>query len=118
MSAGPETAPPAPEPGDGRRARRAEERRKTRQGRRVSVAAILGELLITAGVLALLFLGWQLWFTELTVGHEQRAEASAQSQQWNEQATSSPTPSATPTDSADPSPVVTDPPVGIAPANA
>jgi sortase A len=126
MSAGPETAPPptAVEP-EGRRARRDHERRRARAGRRISIVGVLGELLITSGVLVLLFIGWQLWFTELTVGHELRGEASQQSQRWNEQAASKPPPSDEPTGEPtdEPSdvpvdPVAQDPPVETAPANA
>ena len=106
MSVVPE--PPTPDPdgdrdgdGDGpepssRRAQRAAERRRARAGRRFSVVGVLGELLITAGIVVLLYIGWQLWFTEITVGHEQRVEASEQSREWNEQAASAP-PSAPPT---------------------
>jgi sortase A len=46
---------------------RAEPRRRTR----FSVVGLLGELLITAGVLVFLFLGWQLWLNDLIVGGEQ-----------------------------------------------
>ncbi len=38
---------------------------------RFSVVGLLGELLITAGVLVFLFLGWQLWLNDLIVGGEQ-----------------------------------------------
>ncbi len=84
---------------------------------------VLGELLITAGVLVLLFLGWQLWFTELTVGHELRQEATQQTEEWNAQASATPTPPAetpsqTPSSSPDPlPPVASDPPVATAPAD-
>jgi sortase A len=49
-------------------------RRRTtgpRRRRRVSVVGIFGELLITAGVLVFLFLGWQLWLNDLIVGGQQ-----------------------------------------------
>jgi sortase A len=121
MSAGPETAPPAPETGNGRRARRAAERRRARSGRRISIIGVLGELLITAGVLVLLFIGWQLYFTELTVGNELRSEASQQSREWNEQAAATPKPSSTPTDEPTDEPTApasSEPPVETAPGNA
>lgn len=38
---------------------------------RFSIVGLLGELLITAGVLVFLFLGWQLWLNDLIVGGEQ-----------------------------------------------
>lgn len=56
------------------------QRRKPR--RRVSVAGVLGELLITAGVFVLLFLGWQLWFNDLVVGNRLHQESQAQSSTW------------------------------------
>ncbi len=49
-------------------------RRTTALSRRrphVSVVGILGELLITAGVLVFLFLGWQLWLNDLIVGGQE-----------------------------------------------
>ena len=42
-----------------------------RRRHRVSVVGVLGELLITAGVLVFLFLGWQLWLNDLIVGNQQ-----------------------------------------------
>ncbi len=92
------------------------------------MVGVIGELLITSGVVVLLFIGWQLWFTELTVGHEQKTEATDQTREWNEQAaadptpppTSTPTPTPTPTGTTEPTapvdPVAFDPPVGTAPA--
>jgi len=118
MSAGPETAPSVPEERATRRARREHERRRARSGRRISIIGVFGELLITAGVLVLLFIGWQLWFTELTVGHELKGEAAQQSQEWNEHA---PPPSDEPNEPADPGtadPTAYNPPVETAPGNA
>lgn len=60
---------------------RKEARRRRRQ--RVSVIGILGELLITAGVLVFLFLGWQLWFNDLIVGDEQNHVAADLAQAWD-----------------------------------
>lgn len=122
MSAGPETAPSVPQERATRRARREHERRRARSGRRISIIGVFGELLITAGVLVLLFIGWQLWFTELTVGHELKGEAAQQSQEWNEHAPPpSPPPSDEPNEPADPGtadPAAYNPPVETAPGNA
>lgn len=52
--------------------------------RRVSVAGVVGELLITAGVLVLAFLGWQVWLGDVIVGGQKGAEAQAVSEEWNE----------------------------------
>ena len=72
----------------GRRSARAARRPR----RRVSVVGVLGELLITAGVLVLLFIGWQQWFNDLVVGAEHRDQAAALSEQFEQQAASSPAP--------------------------
>ncbi|WP_241993075.1 class E sortase [Cryobacterium frigoriphilum] len=46
---------------------------------------VLGELLITAGVLVMLFLGWQLWWNDAIMAKEQSNAASEISQEWIEQ---------------------------------
>jgi len=48
----------------------------------VSVIGVVGEVLISAGVFVLLFLGWQLWFNDLVVGGALRVEATQQSSTW------------------------------------
>jgi sortase A len=58
-----------------------------RPRRRVSVVGVLGEVLITAGVLVLLFLGWQLWLQDILVGGQLHTEAVQQSKQWDKKAT-------------------------------
>jgi sortase A len=50
---------------------------------RVSVVGVLGELLITAGVLVLLFLGWQLWLNDIIMGNEANQEAVQQTREWD-----------------------------------
>lgn len=50
--------------------------------RSVSVIGVVGELFITGGVLVLLFLGWQLWLSDLIVGTQQNAKASVLSETW------------------------------------
>lgn len=50
--------------------------------RRVSIVGILGELLITAGVLVFLFLGWQLWLNDLIVGADQNSTGVALAHEW------------------------------------
>jgi sortase A len=56
--------------------------------RRVSVVGVLGELLITAGVLVLMFLGWELWLQDIIVGNQQHQVAVKQSQEWDKAAKS------------------------------
>ncbi|MHC5794531.1 class E sortase [Lacisediminihabitans sp. FW035] len=50
---------------------------------RVSIVGVLGELLITAGVLVFLFLGWQLWLNDLIVGADQNKAGAALAQGWD-----------------------------------
>lgn len=85
--------------------------RRARQRRRVSVVGIFGELLITAGVLVFLFLGWQLWLNDLIVGNEENHEAAALAKTWEVENPSTRETPTTPVDYGDP--VVT-----AAPANA
>ncbi|WP_253259182.1 class E sortase [Subtercola boreus] len=47
------------------------------------VIGVAGELLITAGVLVFLFLGWQLWIQGIALNSAQNSDASGLSQQWN-----------------------------------
>lgn len=65
---------------------------------------------MTAGVLVLLFLGWQLWLNDIIVGGRLETESTQLSQEWDLEAVPAPRPS----ESAEPG----DPPVGTAPANA
>ena len=56
--------------GPGRAARRGSPRQ-----RRTSVVGVIGELLITAGVIVLLYVVWQLWVGDLIYGAERNAIA-------------------------------------------
>ncbi|GAA2031897.1 hypothetical protein GCM10009819_14790 [Agromyces tropicus] len=58
--------------------------------RRVSVVGVLGEVLLTAGALVLLFLGWQLWWNDAIADAQQSAAASDLSAEWQEQARADP----------------------------
>lgn len=89
-------------------------RRKKRQ--RVSVVGVLGELLITAGVLVLLFLAWQLWWNDAIMANQQKSSAASQSQEWIKQADAPLSPQAT-VDPAAPPADYGEPPVAAAPAN-
>ncbi len=59
-------------------------RDKARPRRRVSVVGVIGELLITAGVIVLLFVVWQLWVGDMIYGAERNASGAEQSQQWQQ----------------------------------
>jgi sortase A len=65
-------------------------RRRHRTRRRLSVLGIIGELLVTAGVLVLLFLGWQLWWNDMIMAREQTNAASDLSEQWMDPSTHGP----------------------------
>jgi len=67
---------------DGRRAARANARKKAAQAKRVSVVGVIGELFITGGVLVLLFLGWELWLNDVIVGNQQTAVAEELQDKW------------------------------------
>lgn len=75
-----------------------EAQRSRRTGRRprprASVVSVLGELLITAGVLVLLFIGWQQWFNDLVVADEYKGDAAQLSQQFARSATGDAAPGA------------------------
>ncbi|WP_136709157.1 class E sortase [Agromyces sp. H66] len=59
----------------------------TSGGRRpVSVVGVLGEVLLTAGALILLFLGWQLWWNDAIMAGQQSTAASGLSAEWLEEA--------------------------------
>ena len=76
--------------------------------RPVSAIGVLGELLITAGVFVLLFLGWQVWLNDIIEGAAQDKQAQQLSQSWK----SSPTPTSTQTATSG------TPIVAVAPGNA
>ena len=73
---------------------------------------ILGELFITVGVIALLFLGWQVWLGNLLEGNEQQGQAIALSHEWGKGDIVTPAPP--PAEREDPGP----PAIGEAPGNA
>lgn len=87
--------------------RRAARRRPRRP---VTVVGVIGELLITAGLLVLAFLGWQVWLGDIIVGNQLNGEALEQSQEWGYS-------DLPPSEAGDPG-ATTAPPVMTAPANA
>jgi len=97
--------------GDGAPARRRTPITAPRRNR-VSIIGILGELLITAGVLVLAFLGWQIWLGDIIVGGQLNTEAQQQSDDWGSDYSDIP-----PSEAGDPN-LTEDPPVITAPANA
>lgn len=55
-----------------------------RRARRPSVVGVLGELFITAGVLVLLFIAWELWIDDALAAGPLKAQATQQSEKWND----------------------------------
>jgi len=96
--------------GDGADPTRPASKPRSAPRRRVGVVGVLGELLITAGVFVLLFLGWQLWLNDIIEGAAQDNQAQQLSQSWKGTASKAPTPPKAVGPGA--------PIVGVAPANA
>lgn len=71
-------------------------RRRSARRPRVSAVGVVGELFVTAGVLVLLFLGWQVWLNDLIVGSVQQGVAAQQSQTWDKGEASVPAPGVRP----------------------
>ncbi|SIR94123.1 class E sortase [Microbacterium sp. RURRCA19A] len=90
--------------------RRSARRPKPRR-RRVTVLGVLGDLLLTAGVVVLLFVGWQLWIGDAIIGAQFKSEAGALTDEWAA-APTSPAPSTSPGDAA-----ATEPPALAQPGN-
>jgi sortase A len=55
-----------------------------RRRRRSGLVGLLGELLLTLGVLLLLFLVWQLWWTDVVADREQAGIIDGLAQEWGE----------------------------------
>lgn len=49
--------------------------RSVKARRPISLVGVLGELLITAGVIVMLFLGWYVWLNDIVAGNEQQQAA-------------------------------------------
>lgn len=56
--------------------------RRERQRPRVTFVSVLGELLLTAGVLVLLFVSWQMWVGDIIIDAQKNAEGAATIQEW------------------------------------
>src|SRR5690606_15331708 len=53
-----------------------------RRRRGASVISVFGELLITAGIIALLYVSWQMWIGDWIIGSQKQAEATELTQSW------------------------------------
>lgn len=76
---------------------------------RTSVVGIIGEVLITVGIVVLLYVVWQLWIGDAVIGAQNNAAGAAQSEEWNvliptstPSSAPSPTPTASPQKQWDP----------------
>jgi len=58
--------------------------RSPRRRSRATFASVLGELLLTAGVVVLLFVAWQMWIGDLIIGAQSNSAGHAVSQEWAE----------------------------------
>lgn len=65
-----------------RQSRRDDRATPAKRGAGTKIIGIFGELLITVGVLVLLFLGWQLWWNSIVLGNQQAGAATSLSDQW------------------------------------
>ncbi|MFF5624814.1 class E sortase [Microbacterium sp. LWH10-1.2] len=62
-----------------------ERRRRHRRPRsRATFTSVLGELLLTAGVLVLLFVAWQMWIGDIIISAEKNDQGAAISKEWAE----------------------------------
>jgi sortase A len=64
------------------KSRRAARAAPVKRGTGTKIIGVVGELLITIGVLVLLFLGWQLWWNSIVLGNQQAGAATSLSDQW------------------------------------
>lgn len=96
-----DASPPAPD------------RQKKRRGR-VSAVGVIGELLITAGVVVLLYVVWQLWVGDWIFAAERNSVGHTLSQEWAQETRDLPV---TPSEPAEPD-LTTDPVVLPEPADA
>lgn len=72
----------------------------------MSVVGVIGEVLITAGVVALLYVAWQLWVGDMIYGAQARSAAEQVAEQWASDTPVAPVPTAEPAepDPAEPAP--------------
>lgn len=72
--------------------------RRARPRRRVSVIGVFGELLITVGVVVLLYVAWQMWLGDLIYAAEKNQVGKTLSQEWAQEY--QPEPAPTPSEEA------------------
>ncbi len=58
--------------------------RPARRRSGATFTSVLGEILLTAGVIVMLFVGWQMWIGDIIIDAQQNAEGAAIVEQWAE----------------------------------
>ncbi|KAA9106605.1 class E sortase [Microbacterium rhizomatis] len=71
-------------------------RRARRPRRRTTFFGVLGEILITVGVVTLLYVSWQLWIGDMIYGAERNAAGQQLTQQWEDDFLARPKPATVP----------------------
>lgn len=75
------------EPMSRRERRRSEQPRRVRRSVGSVIVTVIGELMLTAGVLVLLFIGWKMWVNDSSIDRSQERAAAGISQGWQQEAT-------------------------------
>ena len=58
--------------------------RRRRPRARATFTSVLGELLLTAGIVVMLFVAWQMWIGDFIISAQHNAEGAAVSEEWAE----------------------------------
>ncbi len=66
--------------------------RRSPRRSRATFTSVLGELLLTAGVVVLLFVAWQMWIGDIIIGAQSNSEGNAVSAAWEQQPAPEPPP--------------------------
>ncbi|MFT4157446.1 MAG: class E sortase [Microbacterium sp.] len=56
--------------------------KRSRPPSRATITSVLGELLLTAGVVVLLFVAWQMWIGDIIISAQKNEEGAAVSETW------------------------------------
>jgi len=72
--------------------RREHRQRRQRQRSRATFASVFGELLLTAGVLVMLFVAWQMWIGDIIISAQNNSAGQAVSDEWANQQPPEPPP--------------------------
>ncbi|WP_235201534.1 hypothetical protein [Microbacterium sp. CH12i] len=59
-------------------------RRERRRGSRATFTSVLGELLLTAGVIVLLFVAWQMWIGDLIISAQSNSQGQEITHKWEQ----------------------------------